>query len=592
MYSVFISHSWHDKALARRIAEAVKVLGGRVWLDEAEIKIGDSLVQKIRAGIDDMDYVVALLSRKSVSSEWVKKELDIAMNHEIAGKRVKVLPILASRCELPGFLQGKLYADMSTKKAFRNSLPMLLDRLGVPSEQIEKIKAGTSPLSLKSKDWVRGLMDVIRTQDESALYKALKTASTYEGEEVLSRPELMEELFQIATRNGAIHLRTRAIEILASIQDSRLAYRFEPFLGDPAVPIVCSAIEALTRTDAKQSAPRVLSLLNSNEDPVIRRECLKYFSKVEMTEKALAVSLIATCEMLLSEHSSDHGLRLMIANALVNQIDSGEEIVSVLLPYLELPGDSSTTAVLNGLHREFYLPAKPRFDLGTAIVRCCDSQNPETASAALNAAFSLADVLGGNTYRKKAWEKLRHCSKWAVQEFLESIADYKGVLLSSPQDIKPTLDLIGLFGEEVDVLLQDMVAEQGNAEGLDFLSKNGYDPQGWAKYHVLYTAYHLERWTTELVELIKRASQNLPEYVLPEGQAVAALTLYKAGALTLSEMLAQFPKQEYAGYRNTFHLEIEKRLKEISGKATAAQRATISKIIRSLRSAQKSKNYE
>ena len=106
MKSVFISHSWHDKALARRIAETVQAFGGRVWLDEAEIKIGDSLEEKIRQGIDNVDYVIALLSNKSVSSEWVKKELDVAMNQEIAGRRVKVLPILATRCELPGFLQG------------------------------------------------------------------------------------------------------------------------------------------------------------------------------------------------------------------------------------------------------------------------------------------------------------------------------------------------------------------------------------------------------------------------------------------------------------------------------------------------------
>ena len=127
MNSTFISHSWHDKALARQIASILQRLGGRVWLDDAEIKLGDSLVEKIRAGIDSVDYVIALLSKNSVSSEWVSKELDVAMNQEIAGRRVKVLPILASKCDLPGFLVGKLYADMSTPKALQNSLPMLLE---------------------------------------------------------------------------------------------------------------------------------------------------------------------------------------------------------------------------------------------------------------------------------------------------------------------------------------------------------------------------------------------------------------------------------------------------------------------------------
>ncbi len=60
-----------------------------MWLDEAEIRLGDSLIEKIRQGIDSVDYVVALISDKSVSSQWVSKELDIAMNQEIEGRRVK-----------------------------------------------------------------------------------------------------------------------------------------------------------------------------------------------------------------------------------------------------------------------------------------------------------------------------------------------------------------------------------------------------------------------------------------------------------------------------------------------------------------------
>ena len=130
--SVFLSHSWQDKNFVKRLAEDLEMRGITVWLDEAEIKIGDSLINKIRDGIDQMDYLAVILSKASIKSEWVKKEVDIAMNQEIAGRRVKVLPILIDKLdqtEMPNFLIGKLYADFTTPTGYREGLKTILRRL-------------------------------------------------------------------------------------------------------------------------------------------------------------------------------------------------------------------------------------------------------------------------------------------------------------------------------------------------------------------------------------------------------------------------------------------------------------------------------
>lgn len=81
-------------------------------MDEAEIKLGESLIEKICEAIDSVEYVIVLLSKNSIGSSWVKKEVDIAMNQEIEGRRVKVVPILLDAVDLPGFLKGKLYGDL------------------------------------------------------------------------------------------------------------------------------------------------------------------------------------------------------------------------------------------------------------------------------------------------------------------------------------------------------------------------------------------------------------------------------------------------------------------------------------------------
>jgi hypothetical protein len=128
--NVFLSHSHADKPFARRLANELKAAGHGVWIDEAEIDIGDSLIEKIRDGIDQVDYVAAILSRASIDSAWVTRELDIASNREIEEKRVVVLPLLVEDVELPGFLKGKFYGDFTDEAQFEEKLSLLLRKLG------------------------------------------------------------------------------------------------------------------------------------------------------------------------------------------------------------------------------------------------------------------------------------------------------------------------------------------------------------------------------------------------------------------------------------------------------------------------------
>jgi hypothetical protein len=136
MSSIFLSHTHSDKPFVRRLGADLRRAGVRIWIDEAELQIGDSLIEKIREGIDEMEYVGAVLSPSSVKSGWVQRELDVAMNQEIQGKRVKVLPILLEDCDLPGFLVGKLYADFRDPGIYEESLSFLLRKLGVDTASV------------------------------------------------------------------------------------------------------------------------------------------------------------------------------------------------------------------------------------------------------------------------------------------------------------------------------------------------------------------------------------------------------------------------------------------------------------------------
>ncbi|WP_115042916.1 toll/interleukin-1 receptor domain-containing protein [Xanthomonas arboricola] len=151
MPTVFLSHSHLDKPFARRLANDLRLAGHGVWIDEAEINIGDSLIQKIRDGLDQVDFVAAILSQSSINSPWVTRELDIASNREIDEQRVVVLPVLVEDVDLPGFLRGKFYGDFRDNAQYDEKFKLLLRAIGPASsapkpsaEELEQIRAQLS----------------------------------------------------------------------------------------------------------------------------------------------------------------------------------------------------------------------------------------------------------------------------------------------------------------------------------------------------------------------------------------------------------------------------------------------------------------
>lgn len=128
--SIFLSHSSIDKPFARRLARDLDNQGVTYWLDEAEIKVGDYLIEKIRNAIDDVEYLAVILSPEAVASAWVQREVDMAMNQEVLGRRIKVLPILYRRCDLPDFLSDKVHGDFTDNAKYVASFEKLMSSVG------------------------------------------------------------------------------------------------------------------------------------------------------------------------------------------------------------------------------------------------------------------------------------------------------------------------------------------------------------------------------------------------------------------------------------------------------------------------------
>jgi hypothetical protein len=92
-FDVFISHASEDKnEVVRPLALALQDKSLRVWYDEFELKIGDSLRQKIDKGLANSRFGIVVLSKNFIRKGWTNYELDGIITKAVSGQQV-ILPI-------------------------------------------------------------------------------------------------------------------------------------------------------------------------------------------------------------------------------------------------------------------------------------------------------------------------------------------------------------------------------------------------------------------------------------------------------------------------------------------------------------------
>jgi TIR domain/Pentapeptide repeats (8 copies) len=92
-YSCFISYSSRDKALAQRLHADLQAQGVRCWFAPEDLKIGDEIRSVIDASIQVYDRLLLILSKYSVKSHWVQKEVETAFEKEGKENRIVLFPI-------------------------------------------------------------------------------------------------------------------------------------------------------------------------------------------------------------------------------------------------------------------------------------------------------------------------------------------------------------------------------------------------------------------------------------------------------------------------------------------------------------------
>lgn len=92
-YSCFISYSSKDQDFAERLHADLQAKGVRCWFAPEDLKIGDRFRSRIDESIRIHDKLLLVLSRNSINSAWVEKEVETAFEREQREKRTVLFPI-------------------------------------------------------------------------------------------------------------------------------------------------------------------------------------------------------------------------------------------------------------------------------------------------------------------------------------------------------------------------------------------------------------------------------------------------------------------------------------------------------------------
>ena len=123
-YDVFISYNHEDATFVDRLVRDLEEHRLKVWRDGFVLLPGEGILKKISNGIATSKNLLCVLSRKSVKSKWVNRELEIAVTRSLerGPEKIRVLPVLIEECKIPEVLYGQYYVsfhdnyDLALKK--------------------------------------------------------------------------------------------------------------------------------------------------------------------------------------------------------------------------------------------------------------------------------------------------------------------------------------------------------------------------------------------------------------------------------------------------------------------------------------------
>jgi hypothetical protein len=120
-FDVFVCYSRKDDAVVLELAQRLREAGVRVWLDQWEIQIGDSIPAKIEYGLMHSRLLLLCISSHALGADWVTLESHSFRFRDPLNKERRMIPLRLDDAEVHGSLAQFLHLDWrgKTEAAFQ-----------------------------------------------------------------------------------------------------------------------------------------------------------------------------------------------------------------------------------------------------------------------------------------------------------------------------------------------------------------------------------------------------------------------------------------------------------------------------------------
>jgi len=138
MPKIFISHSWEDNEVSRKLAANLKRDGAEIWIDYEGVKAGDSFIKRMNEALDWCDTLILLWSKSAVNSKYVAREWEAALELD-----KRIIPCILDDTKRPPVLRSYHYINL---KNFEAGYKRLTRDLGLLIKEKEpKLEIPTIP---------------------------------------------------------------------------------------------------------------------------------------------------------------------------------------------------------------------------------------------------------------------------------------------------------------------------------------------------------------------------------------------------------------------------------------------------------------
>jgi transcriptional regulator with XRE-family HTH domain len=177
-YTCFMSYSGKDEDFARKLHDDLRERGIRCWFAPDDLIIGDKFVSRIDESVKLSDKFIVILSENSISSSWVGREVEVALEKESQQKRDVLYPIrldnaalMASNAWIADLRRTRHIGDFTKWKepeAYQQALRRLLRDLNALPRSASILNKGFRAEAAVDK-WLRVLNISVEQQRETSI---------------------------------------------------------------------------------------------------------------------------------------------------------------------------------------------------------------------------------------------------------------------------------------------------------------------------------------------------------------------------------------------------------------------------------------